>query len=66
MDQLDQQRTVDENAKRGVQFVLKPAPKSAGAASGLTSSNPGLNQTYRNNESPAAPATGASRRSLLG
>jgi hypothetical protein len=66
MDQFDQQRTGDENAKRGVQFVLKPTPNSAGPASGPTSSNPGLNQTYRSNESPAAPAMGASRVSLFG
>ena len=36
MDQFDQQRTVDENAKRGVQFVLKPAPNSASPASDST------------------------------
>ena len=39
MDQLDLQRTEDENAKRGVKFVLKPAPNSTGPASGPTSSS---------------------------
>jgi hypothetical protein len=26
MDQVDMQRTIDENAKRGVRFTLKPKP----------------------------------------
>jgi hypothetical protein len=32
IDQLDLQRTVDENAKSGVQFTLKPGPSSYGPA----------------------------------
>jgi hypothetical protein len=32
MDQLDMQRTVDENAKHGVQFTLKPSPNGSGPA----------------------------------
>jgi hypothetical protein len=32
VDQLDTQRTIDENAKSGVQFVLKPNPSSVSPA----------------------------------
>ncbi len=32
MDQLDLQRTVDENAKHGVQFTLKSGPDGSTAA----------------------------------
>jgi len=32
MDQLDLQRTVNENAKSGVQFTLRPGPSSFGPA----------------------------------
>ncbi len=36
LDDVDLQRTVDENAKRGVRFTLKPGPNST--PSGQTSS----------------------------
>jgi hypothetical protein len=45
MDQVDMQRTVDENAKRGVRFTLKPKPVA----------NP--DGTVSNG--PAAPSTSA-------
>lgn len=32
IDRLDLQRTVDENARSGVQFTLKPGPSSFGPA----------------------------------
>jgi hypothetical protein len=31
LNQLDMQRTVDENARHGVQLVLKPAPNDRSA-----------------------------------
>jgi hypothetical protein len=34
MDQVDLQRTVDENAKRGVRFSLKPKPNNSNPAPG--------------------------------
>jgi hypothetical protein len=38
LDQVDLQRTVDENAKRGVHFSLKPSPDVAPAAPDSSSS----------------------------
>lgn len=49
-DRLDMQRTVDENAKSGVQFVLKPDPSGFAPASGNPDSAPG-------NPNEAPPAT---------
>jgi len=62
MDEVDLQRTVDENSKRGVTFTLKPAPNGPAAApqsapaqrpsgSGTASSAPGTN---RDGATPAA------------
>jgi hypothetical protein len=51
MDEVDLQRTVDENARRGVRFSLKPYPSTVNSAP---------NQRNQNNGTPAiapAPAT---------
>jgi hypothetical protein len=40
IDQLDMQRTVDENAKRGVQFTLKPGPAGSDPAPDAKGSAP--------------------------
>ncbi|MGC1675631.1 MAG: hypothetical protein WA739_25445, partial [Candidatus Acidiferrales bacterium] len=63
MDDVDLQRTVDENARRGVNFSLKPRPNSVnpqpgpnGESSTAPSNQPG-NQTARpNHYNNAAPA----------
>jgi hypothetical protein len=39
IDQLDLQRTVDENAKRNIRFALKPKPDSAVLDPGATALN---------------------------
>jgi hypothetical protein len=46
IDQVDLQRTVDENAKRGVRFSLKPSPNSTASAHS--------NSDQRNGATPAA------------
>jgi hypothetical protein len=60
MDQLDLQRTVDENAKRGVRFTLKPKPSATNPAPSTNStpasdtdrSSPGADQTTQDNSAP--------------
>jgi hypothetical protein len=54
MDQVDLQRTVNENAKRGVRFSLKPSPDTVNSAPGSNTSTMG---TPRNNQNVPAPAT---------
>lgn len=55
MDQVDLQRSVDENAKRGVKFSLKPKP--AMNPSGTASNGSGT--ANQNRGSGATPATTA-------
>jgi hypothetical protein len=55
MDQLDLQRTVDENAKRGVRFTLKSNPNTPPSAPEINST-PATSATPDNSES-SAPAT---------
>ena len=38
LTQLDLQRTVDENAKRGIEFILRPGPASSNDPPGARSS----------------------------
>ena len=54
VDQLDLQRTVDENAKRGVRFTLKPQPNTY-TPSTDTTSMPSTDPAPA--AAPAAPAT---------
>jgi len=53
-DQVNLQRTVDENAKRGVHFTLKPAPNTYNPPPS-DSENPGANRTNQNAPAPPAP-----------
>ena len=57
MNQVDLQRTVNENAKRGVRFSLKPNPDTSNATPGSDTSTAGVR---RNNQNSAAPATNPS------
>ena len=41
LDQVDLQRTVDENARRGVRFSLKPSPNSTASEQSSTDQNHG-------------------------
>ncbi len=54
MNQVDLQRTVNENAKRGVRFSLKPNPDTSNATPGSDTSTAGVR---RNNQNGPAPAT---------
>jgi hypothetical protein len=55
MAQVDLQRTVDENAKRGVRFTLKSSPNAAPPAPD-TNNTPATSATP-DTSSPSAPAT---------
>lgn len=65
MDQVDLQRTVDENSKRGVRFSLKPKPNRSSPASSTdrtppsaaTSGNPTTNHNNRNDAAPPTTPT---------
>jgi hypothetical protein len=61
MGQVDLQRTVNENAKRGVRFSLKPNPDTANPAPtsrDYPSRNPnGTTSNQNNNQNAPAPAT---------
>ena len=70
MSQVDLQRTVNENAKRGVRFSLKPNPDSANPAPSSNdyrprfenkprtpNSNPNSTTSKQNNNKQTAPAT---------
>jgi hypothetical protein len=54
MDDVDLQRTVDENARRGVHFQLKPDPDPSNA-------NPSGSYDQQNSAPQSAPVTGASQ-----
>jgi hypothetical protein len=60
MNQIDPQRTVDENAKRGVGFSLKPksdsqpADTSGTSRNGTASDGTGIDQNSPSNAAPAA------------
>jgi len=66
INDLDLQRTVDENSKRGVRFTLKPTPNrtdavpatgsGAQANTGTASSSPEMNQQNKDNNSQPAAA----------
>jgi hypothetical protein len=65
IDQLDVQRTVDENSKRGVHFTLKPNPNrwnpepntSDNHTRGVTPGTPGKDSDDKNNSVPATTPT---------
>ena len=67
MDEVDLQRTVDENARRGVNFSLRPGPASANpqpssngnpaAGSSTDQSNRRAAPHYGNGNNSATPAT---------
>jgi len=54
MDQLDLQRTVDENAKRGVRFTFKPSPNTAPTPD--TNSAPATNPAPNSSDQTPPPA----------
>jgi hypothetical protein len=54
MNQVDLQRTVNENAKRGVRFSLKPNPETSGVRPRSNTNTAGAS---RNNQNGPAPAT---------
>jgi len=55
LDQVDLQKTVDENAKRGVHFSLKPNPDAAPPASDSSSSGQAASPATTETAAPAAP-----------
>jgi hypothetical protein len=60
IDQVDMQRTVDENARRGVRFSLKPGPDRASAAPvKAPSGNAPARSGSPANSTPSAPRSPA-------
>jgi hypothetical protein len=57
MDELDLQRTVDENAKRGVRFSLKPKPVTS--TDGSVANRPAVGSTTAENRNSPWLATAA-------
>jgi hypothetical protein len=56
MDQVDIQRTTDENAKRGVKFTLKNKPATNLTGTGSASASPGASPSRGTGAKPAKAA----------